>query len=290
MRLAVLLVFALATSAAGAQVTYKRYYEGLPDLEAVRPFAGQESAEAEKLRQLLSEGRSSACEPRAGQTAGAREICGSVAAEIRGLLGEMATGLPSGRFSGLWFAELEPGQGEALLAQYDTRDDQYGDRYAAFFAFQWRAERYRVTTASWFLEGSLHAVELFGPSGRRAAFVRVLSCTECCAWVYLVACDFVPEPDGAAYQFSYAIDADESWQWQIEYELPGKGHSIDARVETRLPDQAPSGPHLLQYFDVEDGEDEWWSFRCEGLRCKPELFEGKAPEWFAVAWNGARPL
>jgi hypothetical protein len=29
---------------------------------------------------------------------------------------------------------------------------------------------------------------------------------------------------------------------------------------------------------------------CEGLRCKPELFKGKAPEWFAVAWSRARPL
>jgi hypothetical protein len=29
---------------------------------------------------------------------------------------------------------------------------------------------------------------------------------------------------------------------------------------------------------------------CEAVRCKLQLFKGRAPEWFAVAWNGARPL
>jgi hypothetical protein len=133
-------------------------------------------------------------------------------------------------------------------------------------------------------------VQLFGPVSRKAAFIRVFSCTERHPWVYLVACDFVPEPDGAAYEFSYAAEGVESWQAQIEYELPGMGHSIDAKVETRLPGQTISGPHLLQYFDVEDGEDEWWSFRCEALRCKSQVFKGEAPAWFAAMWSKAQPL
>jgi len=28
----------------------------------------------------------------------------------------------------------------------------------------------------------------------------------------------------------------------------------------------------------------------DALQCKPRLFKGKAPEWFAVAWGRARPL
>ena len=100
----------------------------------------------------------------------------------------------------------------------------------------------------------------------------------------------MPEPDGAGYEFSYVIDGDDAWQPEIEYWLPGMGHSIEAKVETRLPKPTASGPHLLQYFDVEDGEDEWWSFSCTGLRCSPQMFEGKPPAWFVEAWENAASL
>jgi hypothetical protein len=135
MRLLALFLSLLGASAAGAQVTYKSYYEGLPDLDRLRPFATHGTSEAAALRDLLSQARSLPCQSATERSAGVREICGSPGASIRELLGKMAKGLPSGQFSGLWLAELEPGQGDALLAQYDVQEPEGGDRYAAFFAF-----------------------------------------------------------------------------------------------------------------------------------------------------------
>lgn len=70
------------------------------------------------------------------------------------------------------------------------------------------------------------------------------------------------------------------------------GHSIDAKVETRVPtDTGTRGPHLLQYYDVEDGEDEWWSFTCSGAKCTPTVIKGKGPpKAWRDHWRLARPL
>lgn len=275
-----------------AEVRYKQYYDGLPDLDKLSPFAGHENAQASQLRVLLLKPTLSLCDQhqQAAQIAGVQELCGSLASDIHVLLAKMSKGLPSGRFSRLWLTELEPGQDRTLIAQYDVQHSAPPDRYAAFFVFQWRNDRYRVRYANWFLEGSLHAVRPFGPANRRIVFIRVLSCTECHPWVYLVALDFLSEPYETSYEFNYTSDNAEGWGPQIEYVLPGMGHSIDAKVETRLPEQSSSGQHLLQYFDVENGEDEWWSFSCQGLRCKPKVFKGQAPDWFTALWNRAERL
>ncbi len=137
-----------------AAVTYKSYYEGLPDLDQVRPFASL-GGEDTDLRLLLAKPLSSPCPVRPKPVAAAREICGPHATDIRKLLGSRAKGLPKGKFSGLWLAELERGQGEALLAQYDVSEEEGTDRYAAYFSFRPHARRYQVTAAGWFLEGDL---------------------------------------------------------------------------------------------------------------------------------------
>ena len=106
-----------------------------------------------------------------------------------------------------------------------------------------------------------------------------------------MAIDPLVLPNGAAFEVSYGADTDEAWQPEIEYLLPGMGHSIDAKVETRLPAQRESsGPHLLQHFKVEGGEDEWWSFTCRDQRCKSELFKGAPPPALLSTWQKARSL
>jgi len=140
---------------------------------------------------------------------GAKEVCGPGAAETRRLVGAMARGLESTQFSRFWLTDLDGDEEAEFLVQYDLGD--VGDRYVAFFAFKWNGTKYDVVAASWFLEGSLHAVRVFGPTETKKAFVRFLSCTECHPWVYLVACDFLVPPVGAAFEFSYNVDAGDSW-------------------------------------------------------------------------------
>jgi hypothetical protein len=271
---------------------FKAYYEDLPDLDQDPPFAGGRSPGTDALRALIArpgEGQSKVPCP-AGE--GAREICGEDAQEAYRLLGRMTHGLPSGQFSKLWLADLDGDNVDELIAQFDAAPDGSSDRYAAFFVFRWEGKRCVVTSASWFLEGSLHAIADFGPTTWRKVFLRFASCTECHPWIYLMAFDPFVLPIGAAFDFSYALDeTPESWNPEIEYTLPGMGHSIDAEVETRLPERpTPAGPHLLQHFKVEGGEDEWWSFTCLDHRCRPQVFKGAPPPPLLEEWKKAKHL
>ena len=77
----------------------------------------------------------------------------------------------------------------------------------------------------------------------------------------------------------------------IEYRLPGMGHSVDAVTETRVPaPHGQTGPHLMQIFDIEDGVDEWWLFRCRAHRCDYELFETELPPRYRAIWESALRL
>ena len=271
---------------------FKSYYEGLPDLDGRPPFAAPSPEQTAALRDFLlhHSGSAESC-TKAIAPVGVRELCDRGADEGRTLLRSMAHGLPPGQFGRLWRTDLDGDGDVELLAQYDTTPGEPSDRYSAFFVFRWVKGAFHVTAASWFLEGSLHAVCPFGPTSTGKIFVRVLSCTGCHPWVYLVVCDLLVEPSGAAFEFQYNLEEPDSWQREIEYKLPGMGHSIDASVETRIPGSPqPGDPHLMQHFDVHGGEGEWWAFTCKGYRCGAELFKGKAPDQFILRWKQAKPL
>ena len=79
----------------------------------------------------------------------------------------------------------------------------------------------------------------------------------------------------------------------IEYALPGHGHTIDAKVETRSLPASAKGPHLLQSFTMEQGEnrpDEWWTFTCKDFRCDYQMYAGQPPADFKKLWDKGRKL
>jgi hypothetical protein len=276
-------------------IHFKKYYEGLPDLDRDLPFAKQTPEEATALRAfvLRQRNKSEPCPTDQVAVPGAQEICGAAADAARAALHAMSRGLDAQHFSHLWLVEFGNGTERDLLAEYDrmVSDGPLTDRYASFFFFRWNGDTYNVTAAAWFLEGSLHAVRPFGPTGSEKPFLRFLSCTECHPWVYLTILDPYVPPVGEAFVFSYKGGASDSWGPEIEFELPGMGHSIEAKVETRLPERpAVAGPHLLQHFAVEGGEDEWWVFTCKDHQCSPQVFKGKPPQAFLVTWKKAKRL
>ena len=118
---------------------FKAYYEGLPDLDSVKPFAGHTEAQAAAMLVLTSQPLREPCPPEAEKIPGAAEICGSRSAELRSLLREMAQDLPDGEFSRFWLTTLQGKR--AVLVQYDSPPGDSFDRYAAFFAFMWQGER-----------------------------------------------------------------------------------------------------------------------------------------------------
>jgi hypothetical protein len=121
------------------------------------------------------------------------------------------------------------------------------------------------------------------------AFVRHQSCTECHPWVYVTIVDFFRHPNGAAFEFTYAEDH-KSFKYEIEYVLPGSGHSVDAKVETRVLATTKEGPHLMQQFRLDEGKTEWWVFRCEDLKCDYEMYADKLPSKYRPLWQRGMKL
>lgn len=280
-------------------VKFKQYYEGLPDLEASPPFARHSKTQAVALRSLLGlAGKAPSTCPAHGAAPSSEgnEICGPAADRLRSAVQGMAPGLTATGWTGLWTADLDRDGEPELIAGYQVPDRQGEDRYFAFFVLRWTGDDYRIASASWFLEGSIHAIRRFDAgSGEAKVVVRLLSCTMCEPFVYLVIADFGDSADGSVFELSYAPEAlndSESWSANVEYELPGMGHSIEADVETRVLEGAgPANPQLMQYYHVKDGgPDEWWSFRCAGLRCAPEVLKGKPSEAFLTLWRRAKRI
>jgi hypothetical protein len=92
-------------------------------------------------------------------------------------------------------------------------------------------------------------------------------------------------------RFTYDLDH-KGYDDTIEYELPGMGHSVDAKVETRVPNgDAGSVPDLMQVFRyIYEKKVEWWVFSCERGRCDYQRFYGSLPEKYRGPWASADKL
>ena len=161
------------------------------------------------------------------------------------------------------------------------------DPYLSLWLLKFDGSVYRATYAGPFLAGELHTMAPLGQSGRNAAvFVRHQNCTECHASTYLTAVDFARDD-----WFAFSYDkAHKTFEPRIEYGLAGKGHTVDASVETRVLPVSPKGPHLMQQFQLDGGKVEWWVFRCVELKCDYELHIGALPAQFKRAWETGRRL
>jgi hypothetical protein len=297
------LVVALAVLGGGPAshaVTYKPYYEGLPDYDARSPFRPIDGPLSADLAVALRAARIAATpcpavslgeyfEPLAGN------VCQPAdAARIKRLLARAAPSLVPDRLA-LWLTDLEADGEPELVLMYsippaDRPATTDFDPYTAFWLLHRAGPRYAVTHFGIFLAGRVHAVASFGPDRtRKVVFVRHVSCTECHPWVYLTAAGFDGRGGGSFFEFTYSKDH-AGWAPQIEYELPGMGHSTDAAVETRIPRAASSGaPHLIQHFALHEGGSEWWIFRCRSRRCDYERHDALSAR-YAAHWRAAGRL
>jgi len=168
-------------------------------------------------------------------------------------------------------------------------DANVKDPYLSLWHLRHDGSVYRPTYAGPFLAGSIHAQMAFGQSGGRdVVFIRHSSCTGCHPWVYLTVVDFLPRPSGAAFEFTYDEDH-KIFKYEIEYVLPGMGHSLDAKVETRALAATPAGPNLMQQFRLDDGKTEWWVFHCEKFKCDYEKYD-ELPRKYRQAWERGKKV
>lgn len=273
----------------------------------LRPYSGRGPALDQRLRSVVRQMANGAA-PCPNSTvllpsASDFQVCGSDDIEtLWELLGSMAPVLEPGRMSSFFVADMS-GDGERdlivsyrLEACFDASPAADGIcrapiDYLVVSLFQWIGDRYQVSHAGNFLFGELHAVTTFGDDMRqKKLLIRFESCFACHSWTYLFVVEFGADPDGTAFEFTYADDH-KRWNPLIEYSLPGAGHSVEAVTDTRIPQSGGAdGLHLMQFFDMEEGGDEWWLFRCQGHHCDYELFLNALPAEYQAIWDGASRL
>ena len=282
-----------ASDVAGG-IRFKPYYEGIPDYENKTVFLAEPASTHSEIRALLREAPTSKSLCVRGYVKGTvvlphelrTNICNrSSYSAIKALIAKIAPSLDQQRWS---FRKVDldgDGEPEVIVEYVDLIGDaNVKDPYLSLWHLRYNGTVYRSTYAGPFLVGNLHAQLAFGQSNdRKMVVVRHSSCTECHPWVYLTVIDFFRSPDGAAFEFTYADDH-KSFKYDIEYILPGVGHSVDAKVETRALAATSEGPHLIQQFRFDDGKTEWWVFRCQDLKCDYEMYK-ELPSKYRQSWQ-----
>jgi hypothetical protein len=298
----------------GAGIQIKAYYKGIQDYEKNPVFKTDAAGPHRMLRATLPKTAAPLCvrgriEAKLNVDAPQLKtnLCAAGAyAKARDLLLQIAPSLDPARLT-FRTTDLD-GDGEPELlveytdlppAVYQTQESgrlseelyplpgEERDPYLSLWLLKFDGSLYRATYAGPFLVGEVHAQAPFGQAGKRAmAFVRHQTCTECHSSTYLTVVDFFRD---AWFTFSYD-EAHQHFAPRMEYSLAGKGHTVDADIETRVLPASPKGPHLMQQFRLDDGRVEWWIFRCVDLKCDYEMHLGSLPTRYRKAWGAGRKL
>jgi hypothetical protein len=296
--LALIMLFIL--SGQSSAVEYKKYYEGIPDYEKVSPFVKNTEALHKELREILLKTTvdTKDCNKGTINVPGLTlyilksNICeSSDFLKIKSIIKKLAPSLDEAKLT-FWRTDIIGGKEPELLIGFIDLigDENVKDPYLSLWLLKYDGTKYNAIHAGPFLYGQLHYIGQFGQdSSRKMVFIKHMSCTECHPWVYLTIVDFLKGSNGDAFSFTY-LENHKDFSYRIEYILPGMGHSVDAKVETRVIQSGMKGPHLIQHFILEEGGSEWWTFNCKELKCDYEFFKNSLPQKYNILWRNGQKI
>ena len=284
----------------GSGVIYFEPNHGLPDYAHKSPFTAN-STISESLRRQLAEATASPARckvdevnvPELGKTPLFSNVCDKAQSDaLRKLVAELAPDLTFAT-TAVWKAAVTPnGEAELVITHVDiSTDEHFHYPYLSIWRLELKNGQLNAQFGGSFLSGQIHAIRPFGhENNANKVFVKHLSCIECEPWVYLSVLDF-SQQSARSLKFTYDSDH-KDYGDTIEYELPGMGHSVDAKVETRVPKgDGVSVPDMMQEFRyTEEKKVEWWAFSCRRGQCDYRLFNGVLPEKYRISWSSADKL
>ena len=283
--LPLIVIGAMLSASVCHALEFKNPYQGAQDYEKDSPFLQDVPEKAHLvLRSIMLQAKTSSkgcvwakvknkvfekTYTHRGNICGAGQI-----ARLRAAIAPLAPKLAPGAIAA-WKTDLDGDrEPELIITYHHTAEDNYP--FLTLWTLKFTEGKYHPTYIGPFLDGVLRVIRSFPDGGSPKLFVRHQSCYECCPWVYISIIDPLFGRDGAFYLFNYT-DQEDGFSEQFEFVLPGEGHSVEAKVETRIPKTPPTeGPHLMQKFRLtETGETEWWMFRCEGFRCGSHMVKAR---------------
>ncbi len=283
-------------------IKYIEFYRGLPNYDKQPAFTVTTPKIHSDLRNVLNGIRPNTNQCKIGPVSIAKvwnvdlfsNVCDAKSFNtLQGLVSKLAPKLHSDRLT-FWVTDLDGDkEPDLLVGHIDVSEDKDAPYpYLSLWRLRFNNGTYKAIYAGPFLNGNFHDVRAFGTNPKRkTVFVKHVSCIECEPIVYLTAIDFDAANDARPFEFTYS-EKHQGFSPTIEYELPGMGHTVEAKVETRLLPPSGKGPHLLQFFDMEEGEgpDEWWAFTCKNYRCDYQIYTTRPSSEFLKLWQSAKPL
>jgi hypothetical protein len=308
----VIVILFMLHGSANAKIRYavEEAYNSLPDYDKNTPFTQTDKIQHSKLEERLNHTKPSSKECKAGSvlvwkapkyqgdTSGedwnvnlSTNICESEKLiNIKKLIVKLAPTLSIDNMTA-WLYDIDgDGKHDLIIGYINVSKGQSRYPYLSLWRLKLEQGLYKPYYAGPFLNGTFHAIRPFASNSKnKTIFVKHASCIECEPTIFLTALDFSASSDVRAYEFTYS-EKHEGFNPTIEYELPGMGHTVDAKVETRILPSSDAGPHLLQFFDMEEGSDEWWAFTCKDYHCDFQLYKNTAPDSFKKLWDRANRL
>lgn len=306
--LPILFIFTALSVPAGA-ITFVKLYEELPDYQENSPFIVTDSKQHNKLRAALAKTLPEKKQCNIGSVLVWKapvstdepskdwrvdlltNVCNRAKHEnIKNLIRSLAPSLNQSHMT-FWISDSNLDKKPDLIVGYiDISKDEVQYPYLSLWRLKYEKGIFKARYAGPFLNGTLHNINSFGTeSDRNCFFVKHASCIECEPIIYLTAIDFEASSGAQFYEFSYS-EKHDGFNPTIEYELPGMGHTVEATVETRLLPPSENGPHLLQFFDMAEGPDEWWMFTCKDYKCDYKMFKNEPSNDFKDFWKKASPI
>lgn len=176
----------------------------------------------------------------------------------------------------------------------DAAGEVFSDPYSYFWYLKQERDSYTVLSIDHVLKGDIVSTSRMQGRKNTAFYIRSQSCTECHPWIYLAA--FALEesrPELMQWKFSYSNEKKKmDYVSELEYELPGLGHSVEAKVETRVIEQSfGTEPRIVQrFYEMDDGGEEWWDFKCVADKCDSVVRKGELPGYLRAAWESGKKL
>lgn len=184
---------------------------------------------------------------------------------------------------GVWKTDLNQ---DSLPEYFITYRQRTFDPMVSYFRIYREGVNFKADYLFSVNGGAIWGINQFGPNPRQHILqIRYQNCYECHPWIYVIFLTVDEKGKTQTFDFTYSKDH-KSWDWAIEYKLPGRGHSVDANVESRIiTKRSKQGPHLIQAFDYKGGPKVWWVFSCKGLKCDYVFHKSSLPASLSNIWK-----
>lgn len=295
MKYIILILSIVAMQNTYAEITFTQYYEGIPDYKNKQTFGQLNNGD---IKRLFSTARNIKTDKtcihdkivvmNTWKIDRTTNICNKQQFDV--MLGLIATKVKLPKIKDRLSIYAANNSKNILLTYMDIVDGGFLKiPYLSIWSINQSEKGTHIQFGGTYLNGEYFGSNFFGEhTDRPTTFLMYHNCIECESIEYIAAIDFSDKSrkyEADIYKFNYSLKG-KDYQYDIEYYLPGMGHTVSADTWTKILPASKTGPHILQkFYLVDDKKIEWWIFTCKKYKCDNQFYTNKLPKKYQKLWN-----